>query len=64
VVDLIAKACDLSYQQAKDHIVFETIKDVKIPFLSIEWLLKTKQSIREKDAIDQKFLENILKMRK
>jgi len=61
VIDLIEKACDVTYQQAKDHIVYETINDVTIPFLSIEWLIKTKQSYREKDVIDRKFLEDILK---
>lgn len=64
VVDLIASACGVTYQQAKDHIVFETIRDVTIPFLSVEWLLKAKQSYREKDVIDRKFLEDILKYRK
>lgn len=64
VVDLIEKAGDISYQQAQDHIVYETIKDVTIPFLSVEWLLKTKQSYREKDVIDRRFLEDILKYRK
>ena len=64
VIDLIEKAGDITYQQAEDHIVYETINDVTIPFLSIEWLIKTKQSYREKDAIDRKFLENIIKYRK
>ncbi len=64
VVDLIEQACDISYQQAQDHIVHETINNVTIPFLSVEWLLKTKQSYREKDVIDRRFLEDILKHRK
>lgn len=64
VIDLIEKACDVTYQQAKDHIVYETIADIEIPFLSIEWLIKTKQSHREKDIIDRRFLEDILKLSK
>jgi len=64
VIDLIEKAGEVTYQQAKDHIVYEIIDDVPIPFLSIEWLIKTKQSYREKDIIDRKFLEDILKYRK
>jgi len=64
VIDLIEKACDITYQQAKDHIVYETIDDVTIPFLSIEWLIKTKLSFREKDVIDRKFLEQILNHKK
>ncbi len=61
VVDLLEKACDVSYQEAKEHIIYETIKDVPIPFLNVECLIKTKQSYREKDVIDRKFLEDILK---
>ena len=64
VIDLIEKACEVTYQQAKDHIVFDTIKDVTIPFLSVEWLIKTKKSHREKDIIDSNFLKDILKYRK
>jgi hypothetical protein len=64
VVDLIEKACDITYQQARDHIVYETINNVAIPFLSIEWLVKTKQSYREKDIIDRRFLEAIIKLKK
>ena len=60
VVDLMAQACDISYQQAQDHIVHETINNVTIPFLSVEWLIKTKQSYREKDVMDRKFLEHLL----
>lgn len=64
VIDLIESACDITYQQVKDHIVYETINNVTIPFLSIEWLIKTKLSYREKDVIDRKFLEQILKLKK
>ena len=61
VVDLIEKAGDVTYQQVKDHIVYEMISGVTIPFLSIEWLIQTKLTYREKDLIDRRFLEDILK---
>ena len=64
VIDLIESACDITYQQVKDCIVYEAINNVEIPFLSIEWLIKTKLSYREKDIIDRKFLEQLLKLKK
>ena len=57
VVDLMTRACGISYQQAEAEIQTFTIDGVPIPFASPELLLRTKQTYREKDAEDRVFLE-------
>jgi hypothetical protein len=59
-VDLMAKACGLSFAEAR-HLVTEiTLHGVKIPFASPKLLWKTKQTHREKDEIDRVFLRKLL----
>ncbi|MEW6062136.1 MAG: nucleotidyltransferase [Bacteroidota bacterium] len=60
-VDLMAKACGLSYEDAKEEIVFKEIEGVKIPLASPELLWKLKQTMREKDKLDLIFLKELLK---
>ena len=55
-VDLMGSACGLDYQQAEKWIDWRTIRGVRIPFASPELLWKTKQTYREKDALDRSFL--------
>ena len=57
VVDLMTKACGISYLEAAPEIQIFTIDDVPIPFASAKLLLRTKQTYREKDADDRMFLE-------
>jgi len=60
VIDLLEKACGVSFEDAKKHIVYETIKNIPIPYLDVELLIQTKQSIRPKDVIDRQYLEQLL----
>lgn len=60
VVDLMGAACGIDFAAAKDHIEWMAFEGVKIPFASPELLLKTKQTVREKDAIDRLYLQRII----
>ena len=60
-VDLMTNACGISYDDAKDEIVFVEIDNVKIPIASPELLWKMKQTMREKDKLDLIFLRELLK---
>jgi hypothetical protein len=59
-VDLMAKACGLTYEDATGMIDTIELHGVKIPFASPKLLWKTKQTYREKDAIDRVFLRKLL----
>ena len=60
-VDLMAKACGITYEDAKDEIVIATIDGVEIPLASPELLWKMKQTMRVKDNLDLMFLKELLK---
>lgn len=62
-VDLMAKACGLTYADAEGLIEFRLHHGVKIPFASPALLWKTKQTYREKDAVDRSFLRRLLEDR-
>ena len=62
-VDLMAKACGMTYEDAKEMIVYRDHLGVRIPFASPKLLWKTKQTYREKDAIDRSFLRKLLEDR-
>lgn len=56
-VDLMASACGIDYAAAKDHINFQEIDGVSIPFASPELLWRMKRHTRrDKDAPDLAFL--------
>lgn len=61
VVDLMKSACGIPYEEAKECIVVATIEGIAIPFASPELLWRTKQTLREKDALDLLFLKELLK---
>ena len=56
VVDLMLRACGISYQEAKNEIEWKEIDGVPIPFASAGLLIKTKQTGREQDQLDLLFL--------
>ncbi len=60
VVDLMGSACGIDFQEASDDIDWHEIEGVRIPFASPELLLKTKQTVREKDEIDRLYLKRLL----
>ena len=60
VVDLIGSACGIDFKSAESQIQWHELEGVKIPFASAELMLKTKQTLREKDEIDRLYLMRIL----
>jgi hypothetical protein len=57
IVDLMTLACGISYKEGESEIQVFTIDGVPIPFASARLLLRTKQTLRDKDAEDRMFLE-------
>jgi hypothetical protein len=64
VVDLLTKACGVEYDVASASIEIVEISGVAIPFANPDLLLRTKQTVREKDRLDRMFLEQLLASRK
>ena len=60
VVDLMGSACGIDFKSAESQIEWHELDGVKIPFASAELMLKTKQTLREKDKIDRLYLRRIL----
>lgn len=56
-VDLMREACGVKYDQASCMIDWRDVRGVRIPFASPQLLWKTKQTHREKDALDRRFLQ-------
>jgi len=53
-------ACGISFEDAREEIDEVELEGVRIPFASAARLLRLKQTGREKDALDLKFLEQKL----
>src|SRR6266446_3600527 len=64
VVDLMLKACGVSYEEAAPEIVIRQLDNVAIPFASAKLMLRLKQTHREKDEVDRQFLEQKLREQK
>lgn len=60
-IDLMARACDVTYEVAGRDIDWLEIDGVRIPFLGARTLIQTKQTIRPQDAVDRQFLEEKLR---
>jgi hypothetical protein len=60
VVDLMFNACGESYDSLQPHAVTVDFDGVPLRTVSLEGLLKTKQSSREKDPMDRMILEHAL----
>ena len=60
VVDLMGSACGIDFKSAESQIEWHELDGVKIPFASAELMLKTEQTLREKDEIDRLYLTRIL----
>ena len=61
VVDLMRQACGIRYEEASRDVDVVEIAGVKIPFANPQLLWRTKQTPREKDAIDRTFLAELLR---
>ena len=60
VVNLMRSACGINFKSAENQIEWHELEGVKVPFASAELMLKTKQTLREKDEIDRLYLQRIL----
>ena len=56
----MGSACGIDFNAAETDIDWREIEGIKIPFASASLLLKTKQTVREKDEIDRHYLMRIL----
>jgi len=56
IVDLMARTCGISFQEAQREIEWADIDGVMIPFASAGLLVRMKRTGREKDALDLSFL--------
>ena len=61
IVDLMLSACGVSYNDAAGETESREIEGVNIPFASARLLLRTKQTLRDKDIPDRIFLERKLR---
>jgi hypothetical protein len=61
VVDLMKRSCGIEYSEASNQIEWVTIRSVRVPFANVRLLWRTKQTHREKDALDRAFLAERLK---
>lgn len=61
VVDLILSTCSQTYDTLEKYTEIIEVDGIPITTLSIEGLLLTKQSMRDKDVMDRRTLEIILK---
>ena len=62
-VDLMTEACGVTYEDAQPGIEIEEIDGVPIPFANAELMLKMKQGLRDKDAWDRSFLQQLIRAR-
>ena len=60
VVDLIFKTCGETYESLKSYVEVVELDGIPMKTLSLEGLLKTKQSMREKDIMDRNVLERAI----
>ncbi len=61
IVDLMHEACGIDYRAAVEGGVEKTaVEGVKIPLASKDLLIRTKQTVRESDAMDVSFLRNFV----
>ena len=60
VIDLMTSACGITYQEASNSISMSEFNGINIPFSSLDLLWKLKQTMREKDKLDQEFLKDKL----
>ena len=62
VIDLVERACDVTYEMAQNHIEYDTIRGVQVPYLEVPLLIQTKLGVRPQDIQDRTFLEHLLEL--
>jgi hypothetical protein len=64
VVDLLSKACGVTWEEAALQSEVLELDGVEIPVAGIEILIKTKRTVRPHDAADREYLEHLLRSQK
>jgi predicted nucleotidyltransferase len=62
LVDVMLNACGETYDTLKQYAVTVDLDGIPVRTLSLEGLLRTKQTVRDKDAADRHILERALKL--
>lgn len=60
VIDLMAKACGISFEEAKDEIEWKDVEGLKIPLASKALLIRLKNTVRPSDQADVYFLRSLM----
>ena len=64
VIDLMALACGIDYSEAAKDSERLTVDGVSIPLASPETLIRTKNTVRPSDAVDRRYLEELLRAKR
>jgi hypothetical protein len=64
IIDLMGRACGLSYGDAAGDVEWHDHDGVRIPVASPATLLRTKDTYRPQDAVDRAFLEALVQSRR
>lgn len=56
VIDLLSKACEVTYQAAVRDVVKAELEGVHIPVAGLDTMIQTKQGVRPRDKEDLAFL--------
>lgn len=62
LVDLMLNACGETYDTLKQYAVTVDLEGIPVRTVSLEGLLRTKQTVRDKDVGDRNILERALKL--
>jgi hypothetical protein len=62
LVDIMLNACGETYDTLKHYAVTVDLEGIPVRTVSLEGLLRTKQTVRDKDVADRHILERALKL--
>lgn len=62
LVDIMLNACGETYETLKSHAQTVDLEGIPVRTVSLEGLLRTKQTVRDKDVSDRHILERALKL--
>ena len=61
VVNLMARACGIDYEEAAADAERVAVGDIEIPVASRATLIRTKNTVRPSDAVDRRYLEELVR---
>ena len=62
LVDVMLNACGETYETLKQYAVTVDLEGIPVRTVSLEGLLRTKQTVRDKDVADRRVLERALEL--